>query len=60
MNGRPQSGRENTLTRFPAGSRNIIDRLAAPVVRAAFGPLERAMFRMLGIRQYLLLRRVES
>ena len=30
---------------------------AAPVVRAAFGPVERAMFRMLGIRQYLLLRR---
>ena len=33
---------------------------AAPVVRAAFGPLERAMFRMLGIRQYLLLRRADS
>ncbi len=44
MNSRPQSGRENTLTRFPAGSRNI----------------ERAMFRMLGIRPYLLLRRVDS
>jgi deazaflavin-dependent oxidoreductase (nitroreductase family) len=33
---------------------------AAPVVRAAFGPVERAMFRMLGIRQYLLLRRVDD
>jgi deazaflavin-dependent oxidoreductase (nitroreductase family) len=33
---------------------------AAPVVRAAFGPVERAMFRMLGIRQYLLLRRADS
>jgi deazaflavin-dependent oxidoreductase (nitroreductase family) len=33
---------------------------AAPVVRAAFGPMERVMFRMLGIRQYLLLRRVGS
>ena len=33
---------------------------AAPVVRAAFGPVERAMFRILGIRQYLLLRRSDS
>jgi deazaflavin-dependent oxidoreductase (nitroreductase family) len=33
---------------------------AAPVVRAAFGPVERAMFRMLGIRQYLLLHRADS
>jgi deazaflavin-dependent oxidoreductase (nitroreductase family) len=33
---------------------------AAPVVRAAFGPVERAMFRMLGIRQYLLLRRADG
>jgi deazaflavin-dependent oxidoreductase (nitroreductase family) len=33
---------------------------AAPVVRAAFSPVWRAMFRMLGIRQYLLLRRVGS
>ena len=33
---------------------------AAPVVRAAFGPVERAMFRMLGIRQYLLLRRADD
>jgi deazaflavin-dependent oxidoreductase (nitroreductase family) len=33
---------------------------AAPVVRAAFGPVERLMFRLLGIRQYLLLRRVAS
>jgi hypothetical protein len=33
---------------------------AAPVVRGAFGPVERAMFRMLGIRRYLLLRRADS
>jgi deazaflavin-dependent oxidoreductase (nitroreductase family) len=33
---------------------------ARAVVRAAFGPVERAMFRMLGIRQYLLLRRADS
>ena len=33
---------------------------AAPVVRAAFSPVQRAMFRMLGIRQYLLLRRADG
>jgi deazaflavin-dependent oxidoreductase (nitroreductase family) len=33
---------------------------AALVIRAAFGPVERTMFRMLGIRQYLLLRRAGS
>jgi deazaflavin-dependent oxidoreductase (nitroreductase family) len=33
---------------------------AGPVIREAFGPVERAMFRMLGIRQYLLLRRADS
>jgi len=33
---------------------------AAPLIRAAFGPVERTMFRMLGIRQYLLLRRADS
>ena len=33
---------------------------AAPVIRAAFGPVERTMFRMLGIRQYLLLRRADA
>jgi hypothetical protein len=33
---------------------------AAPVIRAAFGPVERAMFRMLGIRQYLLLHRADD
>jgi hypothetical protein len=33
---------------------------AAPVIRAAFSPVQRAMFRMLGIRQYLLLHRVGS
>ena len=40
-----------------AGRRHV---QAGPVVRAAFGPVERAMFRMLGIRQYLLLRRAGS
>jgi hypothetical protein len=29
---------------------------AAPVVRSAFNQVERAMFRMLGIKQFLLLR----
>jgi len=39
----------------------LVDRdQAAPVIRAAFGAPERAMFRMLGIRQYLLLRRADS
>ena len=33
---------------------------AAPLIRAAFGPVERTMFRMLGIRQYLLLRRADD
>jgi deazaflavin-dependent oxidoreductase (nitroreductase family) len=33
---------------------------ARVVVRNAYGPAERAMFRVLGIRQYLLLRRVAS
>jgi hypothetical protein len=33
---------------------------ATAVVRQAFGPVERAMFRVLGIRQYLLLRRAAS
>jgi deazaflavin-dependent oxidoreductase (nitroreductase family) len=33
---------------------------AMAVVRQAFGPAERAMFRVLGIRQYLLLRRAAS
>ena len=33
---------------------------AAPAIRAAFGPVERTMFRMLGIRQYLPLRRADS
>jgi hypothetical protein len=37
-----------------AGRRHVM------MVRAAFGPVERAMFRMLGIRQYLLLRRAGS
>ena len=33
---------------------------ATAIVRQAFGPVERAMFRVLGIRQYLLLRRAAS
>jgi deazaflavin-dependent oxidoreductase (nitroreductase family) len=33
---------------------------AGPVIREAFGPVVQAMFRMLGIRQYLLLQRAES
>jgi deazaflavin-dependent oxidoreductase (nitroreductase family) len=33
---------------------------ATAVVRQAFGPVERAMFRVLGIRQYLLLHRAAS
>ena len=45
-------------TEYRAVEPELADRdQAAPVVRAAFGPVERAMFRMLGIRQFLLLRR---
>jgi deazaflavin-dependent oxidoreductase (nitroreductase family) len=33
---------------------------AGPVIREAFGPVVRTMFRMLGIKQYLLLQRAES
>jgi hypothetical protein len=33
---------------------------ARPALHAAFGPAERAMFRVLGIRQYLLLQRAGS
>jgi deazaflavin-dependent oxidoreductase (nitroreductase family) len=33
---------------------------ARAAVKAAFGPIERAMFRALGIRQYLLLQRAEG
>jgi deazaflavin-dependent oxidoreductase (nitroreductase family) len=47
-------------TEYRAVQPELADRdQAAPVVRAAFGPVERAMFRMLGIRQYLLLRRAD-
>jgi len=39
----------------------LADRAEADqVIRAAFGPAERAMFRMLGIRQYLLLHLADS
>ena len=48
-------------TEYRAVEPELADRgQAALVVRAAFGPVERAMFRMLGIRQYLLLRRADS
>ncbi len=48
-------------TQYRAVQPELADRdQAAPVLRAAFGPVERAMFRMLGIRQYLLLRRAEN
>ena len=48
-------------TEYRAVQPELADRdQAAPVVRAAFGPVERAMFRMLGIRQYLLIRRADS
>jgi deazaflavin-dependent oxidoreductase (nitroreductase family) len=48
-------------TEYRAVQPELADRdQAAPVIRAAFGPAERAMFRMLGIRQYLLLRRADS
>lgn len=48
-------------TEYRAVQPELADRdQAAPVVRAAFGPVERAMFRMHGIRQYLLLRRADS
>jgi deazaflavin-dependent oxidoreductase (nitroreductase family) len=39
----------------------LVDReQAGGVIRTAFGPVERAMFRMLGIRQYMLLHRVDG
>ena len=45
-------------TDYRAVQPELADRAqAAPVIREAFSPLERAMFRMLGIRQFLLLRR---
>jgi deazaflavin-dependent oxidoreductase (nitroreductase family) len=48
-------------TEYRAVQPELADRdQAAPVIRAAFGPVERATFRMLGIRQYLLLRRADS
>jgi len=45
-------------TDYQAVRPELVDREeAGDVIRAAFGPAERVMFRMLGIRQYLLLRR---
>jgi deazaflavin-dependent oxidoreductase (nitroreductase family) len=43
---------------YRADRPELVDRSQArPVVRSAFGPAERAMFRVLGIRQFLLLQR---
>jgi deazaflavin-dependent oxidoreductase (nitroreductase family) len=48
-------------TEYRAVQPELADRdQARPVLHAAFGPVERVMFRMLGIRQYLLLRRADS
>jgi len=48
-------------TEYRAVQPELADRnQAAPVVRAAFGPVERAIFLMLGIQQFLLLRRADS
>jgi deazaflavin-dependent oxidoreductase (nitroreductase family) len=48
-------------TDYRAAQPELADRhQATSVIRAAFNPVQRAMFRMLGIRQYLLLRRVDS
>jgi hypothetical protein len=44
------------LSRGPAAE--LADGDKAGDVRAAFGPVERIMFRMLGIRRFLLLHRV--
>lgn len=42
---------------YAAAEPEFLDRReAAPLLAAAFGPVERASFRMLGIRQYLRLR----
>ena len=62
-NGRAAGGCTIVLngTDYRAVQPELADRdQAAPVIRAAFRPFERAMFRMLGIRQYLLLRRADS
>ncbi|HJY57755.1 MAG TPA: hypothetical protein VJ418_15365 [Streptosporangiaceae bacterium] len=46
---------------YRADRLQFVDGLEArAVVRQGFGPVERAMFRVLGIRQYLLLRRAAS
>ena len=48
-------------TEYRAVQPELADRdQARPVLCAAFGPVERVMFRMLGIKQYLLLQRAES
>ena len=48
-------------TEYRAVQPELADRdQARPVLHAAFGPVERVMFRMLGIRQYLLLRRADE
>jgi deazaflavin-dependent oxidoreductase (nitroreductase family) len=46
---------------YQAGHPQLADRAqAGDLVRAAFSPVERATFRMLGIRQFLLLKRAGS
>ena len=48
-------------TDYQAVQPRLADReQAGPVIRDAFGPVVRAMFRMLGIKQYLLLQRAGS
>jgi deazaflavin-dependent oxidoreductase (nitroreductase family) len=48
-------------TDYRAVRPDLVDRdQAGEVIRAAFGPVQRAMFRMLGIRQYLLLDRADG
>ena len=42
---------------YAATEPEIVDRAdAGPLLRSAFGPMERASFRLLGIKQYLRLR----
>ena len=48
-------------TDYQAVRPELVDREeAGDVIRAAFGPVQRAMFRMLGIKQYLLLRLADA
>jgi hypothetical protein len=46
---------------YTAVAPEFVDRRdAAPLLKSAFGPVERAGFRLLGIRQYLRLRIVST